>query len=120
VVRPTLTSEQSKAIQASIDSLNTRSLLIGGSGLLLQFAGGVLNVSVGVPPVLLSAVGTGLVIWGLVLYAKMRGHSPWLGLLGLLSCLGMLILAVLPKKWHNCGRQTKGATCDACGAPAPK
>ena len=32
-------------------------------------------------------------------YAVGKGHSKWLGLLGLLSCVGLLVLIVLPD--HN-------------------
>ena len=36
--------------------------------------------------------------WGLSVYAKGRGYSPWLGALGLLSLIGLIILAVLPDR----------------------
>jgi hypothetical protein len=39
-----------------------------------------------------------LLIVGLCFYAKAKGYSPFLGLLGLLSCIGLLVLAVLPDK----------------------
>lgn len=42
--------------------------------------------------------GDVLLIVGLCFYAKAKGYSPFLGLLGLLSCLGLLILAILPDK----------------------
>ena len=73
------------------------------------------------PPVLLvMGLGTLLLIWGLTYYARMRGQSAWWGLLGLLSCLGMVLLLLLPKECHNCGQRAKGSTCGNCGAPAPK
>jgi len=50
-----------------------------------------------------SLVGALLLIIGLGFYAKAKGYSAVLGLLGLLSCIGLLILAVLPDK-------TKGQT----------
>ena len=43
-------------------------------------------------------VGDILLIIGLCYYAKGKGYTPVLGLLGLLSCIGLLILAVLPDK----------------------
>ena len=35
---------------------------------------------------------------GLAYYAKAKGHSPWWGLFGLLSCIGILVLALLPDR----------------------
>ena len=42
--------------------------------------------------------GAILLIIGLGYYAKAKGYSAVLGLLGLLSCVGVLILAVLPDR----------------------
>jgi hypothetical protein len=50
--------------------------------------------------VLLGAV---LLIIGLGYYAKGKGYSAVLGLLGLFSCIGLLILAVLPDKTKDQG-----------------
>jgi hypothetical protein len=52
----------------------------------------------------LSWLGTALLVWGLVLYAKAKGRSGWWGLLGLLSLVGLIGLAVLedrgpPEGW---------------------
>lgn len=47
---------------------------------------------------ILSLIGTVIFIWGCVNYAQGKGYSPWLGLLGLLSCLGLIVLVVLPDK----------------------
>jgi hypothetical protein len=52
-----------------------------------------------------SFVGALLLIVGLSFYAKAKGYSAVFGLLGLLSCIGLLILAVLPDK-------TKGQSDD--------
>jgi hypothetical protein len=103
-------------IRQRLQAMNRTSLLLGAPGLALQVAG---NLTHGIVGNLVSLVGVGLLIAGLSSYARMRGHSAWYGALGLLSCLGMLILAVLPKKCFNCGATTKGAACAACGAPAP-
>jgi hypothetical protein len=46
-------------------------------------------------------VGSILLIVGLCFYAKAKGYSAVLGLLGLLSCIGLLILAVLPDREKN-------------------
>lgn len=39
-----------------------------------------------------------LFIFGLVYYAKSKGYSGLFGLLGVLSCIGLLIIALLPDK----------------------
>jgi hypothetical protein len=96
--------------------MNQTSLALGVPGLGLQIGGNAMH---GVAGGLTSLLGIGLLVAGLSVYARMRGHSPWLGALGLLSCLGMLILALLPKRCFNCQARTKGATCAECGAPAP-
>jgi hypothetical protein len=103
-------------IQRRLRSMNQTSLALGAPGLGLQIGGNAMH---GVAGGLTSLVGIGLLVAGLSVYARMRGHSPWLGALGLLSCLGMLILALLPKRCSNCQARTKGATCTECGAPAP-
>lgn len=51
-----------------------------------------------------SLIGVLLLIVGLRHYAKAKGYSDAFGLFGLLSFLGILILAVLPDK-------TKGQNC---------
>jgi hypothetical protein len=68
---------------------------------------------------LLTLLGAATLVYGLSLYARMRNQSAWWGALGLLSCLGLVILLLLPKRCHHCGAKTKGKTCDKCGAPAP-
>jgi hypothetical protein len=103
-----------------IAKYNRKSLILGIPGLLLQlgciFISNLIAAkakSGGTPLpdslALLLAVGslTGalLLIIGLSFYAKAKGYSAVLGLLGLLSCIGLLILALLPDK-------TKGQTDD--------
>jgi hypothetical protein len=109
--------EEARIIAERLKAMNRNSLLLGAPGLVLQ---GVGNTMKGVPGGLLLLVGSALLVAGLAIYARMRGQSPWLGLLGLLSCLGMVVLVLLPKKCQHCGATTKGATCAACGAPAPQ
>jgi len=104
-------------IKRRLKEMNRNSLALGGPGLALQIVG---NAVQGVTGGLISLVGIGLLVAGLSIYARMRGHSPWFGALGLLSCIGMLILLVLPKRCFNCQAKTKGAICAACGAPAPQ
>jgi len=47
---------------------------------------------------ILSLAGSAIFIWGCVNYAQGKGYSPWLGLLGLLSCIGLIVLVILPDK----------------------
>jgi hypothetical protein len=49
----------------------------------------------------------------------MRGRSPAFGLLGLLSCIGLLILYFLSKKCLHCGtsHSYRVKECTSCGAP---
>lgn len=44
---------------------------------------------------LVTLVGTGLLIAGLAMYAKAKGRSPAWGLLGFLSIIGLIVLALL-------------------------
>jgi hypothetical protein len=43
-------------------------------------------------------VGVMFFTWGCMNYAEGKGHSKWLGLLGLLSCIGLLVLIFLPDR----------------------
>jgi len=103
-------------IRRQLQAMNRTSLALGVPGLGLQTAGNALH---GVAGIVVSLLGFGLLVAGLSSYARMRGHSPWFAALGLLSCLGMLILALLPKNCFNCRAKIKGAVCATCGAPAP-
>jgi len=92
-----------------ISHYNRRSLAIGVPGLLLQIVpilhdafpphGEWLHVLTG----LLTFAGLVMLVVGLCYYALAKGYSKWLGLLGLLSCIGLIVLACLPDR-------TKGAT----------
>ena len=65
-----------------------------GLGFILQVLGRFLATRSGVGAVLgliLIVVGLVLFIWGCMNYAVGKGHSKWLGLLGLLSCIGLII-----------------------------
>ncbi len=87
-------------------ALNRRSLWIGVPGIALEIAGLlpqlVWNVRptswIGLGGLVVQAAGVVLLVWGLALYARAKGHSPWWGLMGLLSILGVNVLAVLPDR----------------------
>jgi hypothetical protein len=48
--------------------------------------------------VAIAFVGFSFFIWGCAQYARGKGHSPWLGPLGLLSLLGLIVLFLLPDR----------------------
>lgn len=71
-----------------------------GIGILVQFlARGLMSdpstASIGL---VVGIAGAVFFIWGCMNYAQGKGYSMWLGLLGLLSCLGLIVLVVLPDK----------------------
>lgn len=82
-----------------------------GVGIGLEFLGRALIASGGVLvfvgfPVLL--VGVGFFIWGCFNYSEGKGYPPALGLLGLASCLGLIVLVLLPDKLKNGGPPPPG------------
>ncbi len=99
-----------------IAKYSRKSLFIGIPGLLLQvICIVVLNrmalnaVGQNIMPSPLLAIGLelGVLLGNIILtialcyYAKAKGYSAALGLLGLLFCLGLLILALLPDRTKN-------------------
>lgn len=109
-----------------IAKYNRKSLMLGIPGLVLQIGcifisnlivakakstGDVPSAAMIGACSLGSIIGSILLIVGLCYYAKAKGYSAVLGLLGLLSCLGLLILAVLPDK-------TKGMNQGSAAPPA--
>ena len=90
-------------------ALNRKSLTLGIPGIVMQIAGNIM-VNVGganatqpntvmiLAGIVVALVGTALLILGLSWYAKAKGQSGWWGLMGLLSCIGLIVLAVLPDK----------------------
>ena len=83
--------------------LNKKSLMLGIPGILLQIVGRVIMTTQGegamsLVGVVVALVGTVMLIAGLSWYARAKGHSGWWGLMGLLSIIGLIILAVLPDK----------------------
>lgn len=46
-------------------------------------------------------LGLGFLVWGCMNYAEGKGHSKWFGLLGILSCIGLLILVLMPDRNKN-------------------
>lgn len=76
---------------------NNISLALGIPGIILQIVGQFMggkseNDIIGV---LVVVAGTALLIGGLAMYAKAKGRSPLWGLMGFLSLLGLIFLAIL-------------------------
>ncbi len=76
---------------------NNISLALGIPGLILQIAGNLMraNPDQETLGVVVLLVGTVLLISGLAMYAKAKGRSPAWGLMGLLSLIGLVVLALL-------------------------
>ena len=75
-----------------------------GLGIILQFAGRVLAGQGGLYVVLGVAIillGVATFIWGCMNYAEGKGHPKWLGLLGLLSLPGLIILYMFPDHYKG-------------------
>jgi len=72
-----------------------------GLGIILQLVGRMLaaeNESMAFVGLALTLVGLVFFVWGCMNYAEGKGHSKWLGLLGLLSCIGLIVLIFLPDR----------------------
>jgi TRAP-type C4-dicarboxylate transport system permease small subunit len=74
-----------------------------GTGIVLQIVGRILSTNVDpaatvrmVLGLILVFAGAIFLIWGCTNYAAGKGRSKWLGLLGLLSFIGLIILVLLP------------------------
>ena len=81
-----------------------------GGGLALQLLGNVLQAQGGAMVVIglvLLLVGLVLFIWGCMSYCEGKGYSKWLGLLGLLSIIGLLVLVLLPDRHKGLSRGTR-------------
>lgn len=80
---------------------NSQSLMLGVPGLLLQFGSVFASPVFGedsMIPFLILLTGTGLLIAGLAYYAMAKGHSALWCLMGFLSIIGLVVLAVLPDR----------------------
>ena len=121
---PRIDPIKAKQIKDRISRLNLMSFVLAIPGIILQgISTQIPIVNPGGPPpgiiFLLQGVGTVLLIWGFVYYARMKGRSGALALLGLLSCLGLIILHFLAKTCQNCGANAGHAAkeCSTCGGP---
>ena len=70
-----------------------------GVGIILEIAGRALEYALpalAIVGLAIVVVGVIFFIWGCMNYAEGKGYSKWLGLLGLLSCIGLIVLVVIP------------------------
>jgi len=87
-----------------------------GIGIVLEIIGRVVQaqggsmVFVGIP---IQLIGTGFFVWGCMSYSQGKGYSQWLGLLGLLSCIGLVILMFLPDKYKDGGPPMIGGSSNS-------
>lgn len=87
-------------------------MMFGGSGTLPVWAS-----TIGFA---FQAAGTALLVVGLGFYSRKKGRSVVLGGLGLLSWIGVAVLAVMPKLCHRCRARVsaRAKRCGECGTPA--
>jgi hypothetical protein len=76
---------------------NNISLAMGVPGLVIQIAGNIMRQQPSHEAIgsLVLLLGSGLLIAGLAYYAVAKGRNPAWGLVGLLSILGIIVLACL-------------------------
>jgi len=70
-------------------------------GLILEIVGNVIRMqmpNLALVGAIIALVGAVFFIWGCMNYAVGKGYSKFLGLLGLLSCIGLIVLVLLPDK----------------------
>jgi len=70
-------------------------------GLILEIVGNVVRMqmpNLAMVGAIIALVGAVFFIWGCMNYAVGKGYSKFLGLLGLLSCIGLVVLVLLPDK----------------------
>jgi len=125
---PRISAERAGEIRRRIAGLNRMSFAFAVPGILMQVAIPALAMS-GLRPGLslgvfgvLRLLSVVLIVAGLGSYARMKGRSSAWGLLGVLSCIGLLILALLGKECRNCREKapSREKECRACGAAALK
>ena len=94
-----------------IAQYNTKSFVLGIPGLVLQTAGWFIRDAEGfMTPVgfTIALCGTGLLLVGFMFYAKAKGRHPAWCLMGLLSLIGLIVLACLKDKSVQQAAETTG------------
>lgn len=88
--------QQTKPVDDEIIKKHKTNTNIGvGVGLLISAIGGNMNSDFGG---ILALIGYGMFIWGCIEYAEYKGYTWKMGLLGLLSVIGLIIMVCLPNK----------------------
>jgi hypothetical protein len=70
-----------------------------GIGIISELVGGMVANGKGGAAVfggIITLVGVVFLVGGCMNYAVLKGYSKWLGLLGILSCVGLIVLILLP------------------------
>ena len=126
------TEEEKAEIKRRLRKLNVISFLLGIPGIALQVAGNVVarvhpqhrdlnaaEAAAALGGLGIALIGTGLLIAGLAFSARVKGRSGWWGLLGLLSCIGLLVLYFVPKICSRCRSSVSFSKnqCPNCEAP---
>ena len=95
------------------------SILLSIAGVLLPWLGGLLTRGRPIPIGALQWLGMGITIVGLGLLARLKGRSLFWGLLGSISCIGLLIVVMIEKRCFSCSNPVdrKRSSCPSCGAP---
>lgn len=103
---PDGTLEQKKALQKSASIKVVLAILMSVGSVAIMAAGASAAAtptdSIGVLGVLGIIIRVAALVpwfWGLADYCRSKGQSPVLAVLGLLSCIGLIILVVLPDKY---------------------
>lgn len=97
------TIEHKKALQKSSNiKIGIGVLMILGGAVLM--GAGAMSGNDGMAPLailglLIRLVGLVPWFWGLAEYSKSKGYSPVLAVLGIIFCIGLLILVILPDKY---------------------
>jgi hypothetical protein len=102
------TLEEKKALQksATMKILIAIALFVVGAILIGVGAASDAGSPLAIVGMIIRFIGIVPWFWGLADYSKSKGYSPLLSLLGLLSCIGLIILVVLPDKFQV--RQPQG------------
>lgn len=101
---------------------NNISLALGAPGIILQIVGIVIATkpereSLGRS---VMALGSLLLVAGLAMYAKAKGRSPAWGLMGLLSWIGLIVLAMLKDNTINPRREYETPPPTSYEPPSPR
>jgi hypothetical protein len=93
-----------KASEHTAQGLNLKQLTtIGiGGGLVLKILGSIVfqvrEHNAGAAGMFMNVAGTILFIWGCKHFVVGKGYNAWLAVLGILSCVGLFILIILPDR----------------------